>query len=36
MIYDIPEVRRVAAQTALNLNSPLAIHSVDKANVLVS
>ena len=39
MIYSVPEVQRitrVAAQVALAANPPLAIHSVDKANVLAS
>ena len=39
MIYSIPEVQRitrVAAQIALAANPPLAIHSIDKANVLAS
>ncbi|KAI0082358.1 3-isopropylmalate dehydrogenase [Panus rudis PR-1116 ss-1] len=39
MIYSVPEVQRiarVAAQIALNASPPLAIHSIDKANVLAS
>ena len=39
MVYSIPEVQRitrVAAQIALQANPPLAIHSIDKANVLAS
>lgn len=39
MIYSVPEVQRitrVAAQIALAANPPLAIHSIDKANVLAS
>lgn len=39
MIYSTPEVQRitrVAAQIALSANPPLAIHSIDKANVLAS
>ncbi|KZT71464.1 3-isopropylmalate dehydrogenase [Daedalea quercina L-15889] len=39
MIYSVPEVQRitrVAAQIALSANPPLAVHSVDKANVLAS
>ncbi|OCH94330.1 3-isopropylmalate dehydrogenase [Obba rivulosa] len=39
MTYSVPEVQRitrVAAQVALAANPPLAIHSVDKANVLAS
>jgi isocitrate/isopropylmalate dehydrogenase len=39
MIYSIPEVERitrVAAQIALAADPPLAIHSIDKANVLAS
>ncbi|KAJ7044624.1 3-isopropylmalate dehydrogenase [Mycena alexandri] len=37
MIYSVPEVERitrVAATIALTANPPLAIHSIDKANVL--
>jgi 3-isopropylmalate dehydrogenase len=39
MIYSVEEVQRitrVAAQIALAANPPLAIHSIDKANVLAS
>ena len=39
MIYSVQEVQRitrVAAQIALQANPPLAVHSVDKANVLAS
>ena len=39
MIYSVPEVQRitrVAAQIAMNANPPLAVHSIDKANVLAS
>lgn len=39
MIYSVSEVQRitrVAAQIALAANPPLAIHSIDKANVLAS
>jgi 3-isopropylmalate dehydrogenase len=39
MIYTVAEVERitrVAAQIALTTNPPLAIHSIDKANVLAS
>ncbi|OBZ76046.1 3-isopropylmalate dehydrogenase [Grifola frondosa] len=39
MIYSVPEVERitrVAAQIALAADPPLAIHSIDKANVLAS
>ncbi|KAK2466059.1 hypothetical protein APHAL10511_001701 [Amanita phalloides] len=39
MIYSVPEVERitrVAAQIALSTNPPMAIHSVDKANVLAT
>lgn len=39
MIYSVAEVQRitrVAAQIALAANPPLAIHSIDKANVLAS
>ncbi|KAJ7682504.1 3-isopropylmalate dehydrogenase [Mycena polygramma] len=39
MIYSVPEVERitrVAATIALTANPPLAIHSIDKANVLAS
>jgi len=39
MIYSVGEVERitrVAAQIALASNPPLAIHSIDKANVLAS
>lgn len=39
MIYSVPEVQRitrVAAQIALAANPPLAVHSIDKANVLAS
>lgn len=39
MSYSVPEVQRitrVAAQIALAENPPLAIHSIDKANVLAS
>ncbi|KAH7916288.1 Isopropylmalate dehydrogenase-like domain-containing protein [Hygrophoropsis aurantiaca] len=39
MIYTVPEVQRitrVAAQIALAANPPLAIHNIDKANVLAS
>ena len=39
MVYSIPEVQRitrVAAQIALQANPPLAVHSIDKANVLAS
>ncbi|EKM59311.1 uncharacterized protein PHACADRAFT_249720 [Phanerochaete carnosa HHB-10118-sp] len=39
MIYSVPEVQRitrVAAQVALASDPPLAIHSIDKANVLAS
>lgn len=39
MIYSVPEVQRItriAAQIALAANPPLAIHSIDKANVLAS
>ena len=38
-IYSIPEVQRitrVAAQIALAADPPLAIHSIDKANVLAT
>jgi 3-isopropylmalate dehydrogenase len=37
MIYSVPEVERitrVAATIALSADPPLAIHSIDKANVL--
>ncbi|KAG6378634.1 3-isopropylmalate dehydrogenase [Boletus reticuloceps] len=39
MVYSVSEVQRitrVAAQIALAANPPLAIHSIDKANVLAS
>ncbi|KAH9948397.1 3-isopropylmalate dehydrogenase [Amylocystis lapponica] len=39
MLYTIAEVQRitrVAAQIALTANPPLAVHSIDKANVLAS
>ncbi|KIO32844.1 hypothetical protein M407DRAFT_4321 [Tulasnella calospora MUT 4182] len=39
MIYSVPEVQRItriAAQIALAADPPLAIHSIDKANVLAS
>lgn len=39
MIYSVSEIQRitrVAAQIALAANPPLAIHSIDKANVLAS
>ena len=39
MIYSVPEVQRitrVAAQIAMATNPPLALHSIDKANVLAS
>ncbi|KDQ08843.1 hypothetical protein BOTBODRAFT_179479 [Botryobasidium botryosum FD-172 SS1] len=39
MIYSVGEVKRiarVAAQIALAANPPLAVHSIDKANVLAS
>lgn len=39
MIYSVEEVQRitrVAAQIALAADPPLAIHSIDKANVLAS
>lgn len=39
MIYSVSEVQRitrVAAQIALAANPPLAVHSIDKANVLAS
>ena len=39
MIYSVPEVQRitrVAAQIAMTANPPLAVHSIDKANVLAS
>ena len=39
MTYSVPEVQRitrVAAQIALAADPPLAIHSVDKANVLAT
>ena len=39
MIYSVEEVQRitrVAAAVALSANPPLAIHSIDKANVLAS
>ncbi|KAI0796960.1 3-isopropylmalate dehydrogenase [Abortiporus biennis] len=39
MIYSVAEIQRitrVAAQIALAANPPLAIHSIDKANVLAS
>ncbi|KAI0772119.1 3-isopropylmalate dehydrogenase [Trametes elegans] len=39
MVYSVPEVQRitrVAAQIALQADPPLAIHSIDKANVLAS
>jgi 3-isopropylmalate dehydrogenase len=39
MIYSVGEVKRitrVAAQIAMAANPPLAIHSIDKANVLAS
>lgn len=38
-IYSVPEIQRitrVAAQIALAANPPLAVHSIDKANVLAS
>jgi 3-isopropylmalate dehydrogenase len=39
MTYSVPEVQRitrVAAQIALSADPPLAIHSIDKANVLAT
>ena len=39
MIYSVPEVQRitrVAAQIAMTTNPPMAVHSIDKANVLAS
>ena len=39
MIYSVPEVQRiarVAAQIAMVTNPPMAVHSIDKANVLAS
>lgn len=39
MVYSVEEVQRitrVAAQIALTANPPLAVHSIDKANVLAS
>ena len=39
MIYSVAEIQRitrVAAQIALAANPPLAVHSIDKANVLAS
>lgn len=38
-VYSVPEIERitrVAAQIALAANPPLAVHSIDKANVLAS
>ncbi|KAF8580593.1 3-isopropylmalate dehydrogenase [Ramaria rubella] len=39
MIYSVPEVQRitrVAAQIAMTTTPPMAVHSIDKANVLAS